>query len=570
MLKIFFFVYILLLSYMVSGQSNFLLGKIYIKSTGMGSSNTLHFYDLTSGYMSGSSYINGREIEVGSGFSYQIQGTNVEITYSDGLGKENYFIHMGTDELQSRNEGYVNGEWNKIKYTRSDGPPGSPGTKVSRIVSLNSEKHCNNDKIIIGNQTWSCPNLNVDHFRNGDKIIEAKSNEEWIKCNQEKIPAWCYYNNDSSLSKYYGKLYNYYAIIDPRGLAPKGWRIPKSSDWDQMIDKFDGKGLYNRSANHVKERRWWANSEISAETTNSNTSGFDAKPAGVRNGQGAFFYEGYWAVWWNEDGTNTEVSYDSHIFGTVDFKGTLPGLSVRLIKDYENFQKLPKNVFSKSEYVITDTRNELTAQGTINKIETKELEKTEITFNNDKNQTAVYIVYRNSREVSRVNGKWTIIEENNQQDFVFTYSVSSSSGYQTSYGTKNTRFKINYDEDHEIKSIGLNIIYERENYNYIQQQNKEAKAFENRFNIIPEKIIGTPIKYGDLEVSEFYYTNNYGKLNYEDATKLSSMLGEGWRLPTDYELLQLSKKSVGIITPIDEKMQTGIWSSTESENSNPN
>ena len=179
------------------------------------------------------------------------------------------------------------------------------------------------------------------------------------------------------------------------------------------------------------------------------------------------------------DGTNTEVSYDSHIFGTVDFKGTLPGLSVRLIKDYENFQKLPKNVFSKSEYVITDTRNELTAQGTINKIETKELEKTEITFNNDKNQTAVYIVYRNSREVSRVNGKWTIIEENNQQDFVFTYSVSSSSGYQTSYGTKNTRFKINYDEDHEIKSIGLNIIYERENYNYIQQQPENGHNHSN-------------------------------------------------------------------------------------------
>ena len=41
-----------------------------------------------------------------------------------------------------------------------------------------------------------------------------------------KTGAWCYYNFDAKNGKKYGKLYNFAAVKDPRGIAPKGFHIP--------------------------------------------------------------------------------------------------------------------------------------------------------------------------------------------------------------------------------------------------------------------------------------------------------------------------------------------------------
>ncbi len=81
-------------------------------------------------------------------------------------------------------------------------------------------------EVKIGNQVWTSKNLDVEQFNNGDKIPEAKTNEEWNLANKNKTSAWCYYDNDNKNGMKYGKLYNWYAITDPRGIAPKGWHIP--------------------------------------------------------------------------------------------------------------------------------------------------------------------------------------------------------------------------------------------------------------------------------------------------------------------------------------------------------
>ncbi len=75
----------------------------------------------------------------------------------------------------------------------------------------------------IGNQIWMAKNLDVSTYRNGDIIPEVKDSVEWKNLT---IGAWCYYNNDIKNGKIYGKLYNWYAVNDPRGLAPKGFHIP--------------------------------------------------------------------------------------------------------------------------------------------------------------------------------------------------------------------------------------------------------------------------------------------------------------------------------------------------------
>ena len=95
----------------------------------------------------------------------------------------------------------------------------------------NSKKY---KTVRIGTQTWTAENLNTIYFRNGDEIFEAKNIEDWEISVLNKTPAWCYIDFDFKNDKKYGKLYNIYAINDPRGITPVGWSIPNSSQWKTL------------------------------------------------------------------------------------------------------------------------------------------------------------------------------------------------------------------------------------------------------------------------------------------------------------------------------------------------
>lgn len=83
----------------------------------------------------------------------------------------------------------------------------------------------------IGKLYWADHNLNVSTFSNGDEIKEAKSPEEWQKFFKQAIPAFCSMNFNSKNDSIYGKIYNWFAVVDPRGLAPEGFMIPSLQDW---------------------------------------------------------------------------------------------------------------------------------------------------------------------------------------------------------------------------------------------------------------------------------------------------------------------------------------------------
>jgi uncharacterized protein (TIGR02145 family) len=94
--------------------------------------------------------------------------------------------------------------------------------------------------VTIGKQVWMTRNLSSSRFRNGDPIAQASTREEWIKFAEEKKPAWCYPGNDQDNEKKYGKLYNWYAVVDPRGIAPAGWHVPSDDEWKQLTDYLGG------------------------------------------------------------------------------------------------------------------------------------------------------------------------------------------------------------------------------------------------------------------------------------------------------------------------------------------
>jgi uncharacterized protein (TIGR02145 family) len=129
----------------------------------------------------------------------------------------------------------------------------------------------------IGDQIWMAKNLDVDTFSNGDLIPEARTMDEWLMAAENKSAAWCNFGNDTENGMKYGKLYNWYAVIDRRGLAPQGWRIPSELDWEILISYVgDSAGLKLQNSKDFT----------------GNLFGFNALMAGSRYRSGNFDWEG--------------------------------------------------------------------------------------------------------------------------------------------------------------------------------------------------------------------------------------------------------------------------------------
>jgi uncharacterized protein (TIGR02145 family) len=186
----------------------------------------------------------------------------------------------------------------------------------------------------IGNQEWMPSNLSVNAFRNGDPIPRIRSAGEWFKAAEEGRPAWCYYEDNPANGAKYGKLYNYHAVSDSRGLAPEGWRIPDEDDWNQLADYLGGPAIAGLK---LKSVDGWL-----TDNAGGNASGFSALPGGFRGGSymGTNFMDvGKLAIWWTYSDTSTgnypsqrSVNYRSDgFFVTNDFAGK--GCSVRCLRD---------------------------------------------------------------------------------------------------------------------------------------------------------------------------------------------------------------------------------------------
>lgn len=148
----------------------------------------------------------------------------------------------------------------------------------------NNSTPVNLPSITICNQVWTSKNLDVDHYRNGDIIPQVTDPIQWANLT---TGAWCYYNNDPAMGAIYGKLYNWYAVNDYRGLAPSGWHIASEYDWNKLVKCIDNSADTNctfcsQSANagfYLKES---GNSHWSVPSNSNNSFGFTALPSGFR------------------------------------------------------------------------------------------------------------------------------------------------------------------------------------------------------------------------------------------------------------------------------------------------
>ena len=187
---------------------------------------------------------------------------------------------------------------------------------LSSFGSGVSNEESESNEVTIGNQVWMAENLNVDKFRNGDPIPEAKSNEEWEAAGVNKQPAWCYYDNDSANGAKYGKLYNWYAVNDSRGLAPVGYHVPSDAEWSTMINFLDpaadGGENPNMAGGMMKTTGTIEDSAglwYSPNTAATNSSGFSGLPGGKRNIVGTFSGIGKGAFWWSSSESFTKYAW---------------------------------------------------------------------------------------------------------------------------------------------------------------------------------------------------------------------------------------------------------------------
>ncbi len=130
------------------------------------------------------------------------------------------------------------------------------GNNTGNILKKENNNDNDLEGIKIGTQTWSAKNLDVSTFRNGNPIPEAITNEEWEKAGKQGKPVWCYYNNDPKNGKIYGKLYNWYAVNDKRGLAPEGWHVPTDAEWATLITYLGGKDVAGGKLKETDTTHW--------------------------------------------------------------------------------------------------------------------------------------------------------------------------------------------------------------------------------------------------------------------------------------------------------------------------
>jgi len=174
------------------------------------------------------------------------------------------------------------------------------------ITTNNNNNNNNNlDTVKIGNQVWMKKNLDVDHYRNGDPIPQVNDALEWSKLT---TGAWCYYNNDTSYGKTYGKLYNWFAVNDPRGLAPDGWRIPSVDDWTILINYLGGDEIAGGKLKQTGTDFWQV-----PNTGATNESGFIGLPSGFRRENGLFYNLGYSCNWWTTNDMGGEYAFNIFI-----------------------------------------------------------------------------------------------------------------------------------------------------------------------------------------------------------------------------------------------------------------
>ena len=189
---------------------------------------------------------------------------------------------------------------------------------------------CTTGEIVIGTQTWTCQNLNVDTYKNGDPIPEVQDPAVWANLT---TGAWCYYNNDPANGPIHGKIYNLSAVQDQRGLGPVGWHVPSDAEWT-ILTNYLGGLMGNGGKMKTPGLTYWDPPNLGA----TNSTCFTGIASGSRRSDGLFTNMREAGFWWTTTGSRDPYYYWLNTYNNdimrFNNNGNKIGLSVRLIRDF--------------------------------------------------------------------------------------------------------------------------------------------------------------------------------------------------------------------------------------------
>ena len=186
--------------------------------------------------------------------------------------------------------------------------------------------------VVIGGQTWMAENLNVTHYRDGSPIQNEVVGSAW---GNDTEGAYGVYGDDPFSNLVCGKLYNWHAVNNIRGLAPYGWHIPTDDEWTTLEDYLDSSEDGSMLAGR---RELWDSGDLE-NNSEFGTSGFNGLPAGYRNASnGNYLNMGNLGYFWSSSETTSthawtrRLSYNnSYVYRSYHSKRY--GFSIRCIKD---------------------------------------------------------------------------------------------------------------------------------------------------------------------------------------------------------------------------------------------
>jgi uncharacterized protein (TIGR02145 family) len=192
----------------------------------------------------------------------------------------------------------------------------------------------------IGSQVWMTENLDINEFRNGEKIPFANTPIEWEQAGLMGKPVSGYFPSDN-IKKI--KLYNWYAVADPRGLAPIGFHIPSEIEWDELSN-FVASYLTSIGENEKKVSSFLRSKYDWHKNKNGNDEfGFNATPTKFFKSDGGISNINRLnliAYWWTLNETDKENAKVKFLSSVTDYLLELhspkkAGFAVRCIKNKE-------------------------------------------------------------------------------------------------------------------------------------------------------------------------------------------------------------------------------------------
>ena len=160
------------------------------------------------------------------------------------------------------------------------------GQTCGGFISYQGQRYAT---VQIGNQCWLAENMRATENRDGESIPLLTSTEAWSE--QVLSPARCEIQMPGEAEPVL--LYNRWAAQE---VCPSGWHLPSLEEWNVLASKLGGWGVAGYT---MKSKSSWH-----SLNNRTNASGFNAKPHGMRDAEGAFKFQGEGSYWWTSSDEN--------------------------------------------------------------------------------------------------------------------------------------------------------------------------------------------------------------------------------------------------------------------------